>query len=150
MGSTVIFKARHSLTPLQLFYHQGSSGFLTIKTPLCKSSHLPPAARFLCTRDAKPNLGGRLIDTRKKRETDGQDGTKNGTIRHRNGEMWDDTVAKKGKSFAFKQRPSFPKSVFAAGTAKRTAEMLKRKAALFSQDEDEPEDRTTRAAGSTY
>lgn len=146
----MILKARICLKSLQPFCPQGSSGFLTIKTNLCKLSQLPPAARFLCTKDAKPNLGGRLTDIRKRSQTDGQDGTKNRTIRQRKEELWDDTVDGKGKSFALQQRSSFPKSVFAAGTAKKTAEMLKRKAALFSQNEDEPEGRTTRGAGRTY
>lgn len=43
----------------------------------------------------------------------------------------------RGKTFSVRQAPAFPKSVFAAGTAKRTAEMLRKKSAFLSQDEDE-------------
>lgn len=145
----MILKARICLKPLQPFCSQGSSGFLTIKTNLCKSSQLPPAARFLCTKDTKPVLGGRLTDISKRSQTDGQDGTKSRTVRQRKEKLWDNTVDGKEKSFAPQQRSSFPKSVFAAGTAKRTAEMLKRKAALLSQNEDEPEGRTTRGEGTS-
>lgn len=78
---------------------------------------------------------------------------KNGTIRRREEDLWDDSVKGSGKSFTLRQSPSFPKSVFAAGTAKRTAEMLKRKTALVSQvegwHEEEPEGRTTSGAGRT-
>lgn len=77
-------------------------------------------------------------------------GVRNGTIRRREEEMWEGAVKGSGKSSTLRQKPSFPKSVFAAGTAKRTAEMLKRKAALGGQDEEDPEGRTARAAGRTY
>lgn len=142
----MILKARICLKPLQPFYHQGSSLCVT----LYESSRLPSAARFLCTRDAKPNHGGRLTDIKKGSQTDGQDGEKNRTVRQRKEERWENTVVRKGKSFTLQQKSSFPKSVFAAGTAKRTAEMLKRKAGLFSEDEDETEGKATKEAGRTY
>lgn len=41
-----------------------------------------------------------------------------------------------------RERPSFPKSVFAAGTAKRTAEILRKKKSL--QEEEEPDSRKPR------
>ncbi len=131
----LILKVRTCLKPLKPFIHQGA--FYTLKTPLCKSPALPLSARLLCTRDTDRWSGG-------------QRGVKNGTIRRREGELWDDAVTGRGKSFTLRQKPSFPKSVFTAGTAKRTAEMLKRKAALVSQDEEEAEGRTARGAGRTY
>ncbi|CAL8271481.1 unnamed protein product [Merluccius merluccius] len=51
-------------------------------------------------------------------------------------------------SFTARRVPSFPASVFAAGTAKRTTEMLKRKTALSSlEQEDEAEDQPRRRGG---
>lgn len=127
----MILKARRSLAPLQLLF---SPRKLTLNVVLCKSSQLTPASRFLATKDSKHNLDARLTN----RETDKQGGMK---IRQRKKELWDDTVDEKRQSFALKQRVSLSKSVFAAGTAKRTAEMLKKKAALFSQDVEDPESR---------
>lgn len=141
MGSTFILKVRISLKPLKPFFRQGSSAFFTPNTSLCKSSQLPLSARFLCTRDSNPSPGSREMDRRNR------GGVRNGTIRRREEEMWEGAVKGSGKSSTLRQKPSFPKSVFAAGTAKRTAEMLKRKAALGGQDEEDPEGRTARAAG---
>ncbi|XP_070698617.1 mitochondrial ribonuclease P catalytic subunit [Pempheris klunzingeri] len=134
MGSTLILNVRICVNPLKHFF--------TLKTSLWKSSQLPLSARSLCTRDTNPNPGGRLTGGQRRGKTD--------TIRRREEEFWDDAVEERGKSFAVRLRPSFSKSVFAAGTAKRTAEMLKRKAALVSQDEErrvEEPKRTTRGAG---
>ncbi|XP_073340597.1 mitochondrial ribonuclease P catalytic subunit [Pagrus major] len=143
MGSTLILTVRICHRPLQPFFHQGSSAFTTLKTSLCKSSQQPLSARFLCTRDTNLNPGVRQAD----RRNSGQGGVKNTTIRRREEESWDDAVKGRGKTSTLRQRPSFPKSVFAAGTAKRTAEMMMRKPALVSQDEEEPEGRVTRGAG---
>lgn len=79
-------------------------------------------------------------------------GVKNGTIRRRDEGLWDDATGR-GKSFV-RQKPAFPKSVFAAGTAKRTTEMLRRKTALVHEDDEEqrvgePERRASRGAGRT-
>ncbi|XP_039992805.1 mitochondrial ribonuclease P catalytic subunit [Xiphias gladius] len=147
MGSNLISRVKICLKPLKPFLRQGSSAFLTIKTNLCKSSQLPPAARSLCTRDSNPNSAGRQAVRRNSGQTDGHGGVKYGTIRHRQGELWEDAVDGGGKSSTLRERTPFPKSVFSAGTAKRTAEMLKRKAALASEDEEEPEGRTSRRPG---
>lgn len=145
MGSILILKVRICLRPSKPFIHQGA--LFTLNTSLCKSPQLPLSARFLCTRDTNP--GGRHTD----RRNSGQGGVKNGTTRRRESELWDDAVTGRGKGFTLRQKPFFPKSVFAAGTARRTAEMLKRKAAVVSQDEEQHEEeaggRTARGAGRT-
>ncbi|XP_044023556.1 mitochondrial ribonuclease P catalytic subunit [Siniperca chuatsi] len=143
MGSILILKVRICLKPLKPFFHQGSSAFFTLNTSLCKSPQLPLSARFLCTRDTNSNPGGRQTD----RRNSGHGGVKNGTIRRREEELWDDAVKGRGKGSTLRQKPFFPKSVFAAGTAKWTTEILKSKTALGIQDEEEPEGRTTRRAG---
>ncbi|XP_033497711.1 mitochondrial ribonuclease P catalytic subunit [Epinephelus lanceolatus] len=137
MGSTLILKVRICLKPFKPFFYQGSSAFFTLNTSLCKSSQLPVLARFLCTRDTNPNLGGRQTDRRNSGRSDRQGGVKNSTIRHKEWGLWDDSVKGRGKSSTLWQRPSIPKSVFAAGTAKRTTELLKRKAAVASQEEEQ-------------
>ncbi|KAM6972910.1 mitochondrial ribonuclease P catalytic subunit [Aplochiton taeniatus] len=51
-------------------------------------------------------------------------------------------------SFVVRERPAFPKSVFAAGTAKRTAEILSRKEAMMTsmeEEEQQPEPLTERS-----
>lgn len=101
---------------------QGSSTFFTHNTFLCKSHQ-----HLLGTRNSDSGPG--------------------------NGQK-DYGYAAKGreKSTTLRQRPSFPKSVFAAGTAKRTSEILRKKAALLSQDveqqDEEPKGRSTRGSGS--
>nr|XP_046267970.1 mitochondrial ribonuclease P catalytic subunit isoform X2 [Scatophagus argus] len=99
---------------------------LTLKAYLYKSSQLPFSARLLCTRDTNSNPSGRQTD----RKNRGQGVFKNPTIRWREEELWDDAM-KRSTSL----QSSLRKSVFAAGTAKRVAEVLRRKAALVSQDE---------------
>ncbi|KAM4625168.1 mitochondrial ribonuclease P catalytic subunit [Polymixia lowei] len=150
MGTTLISKARVSLKHINPTFHQGSLGFFTIKTvaSLLKSAKLPTIARNLCTNGPISHPGGRpladsrQIDRKNNRQTDK-------TIRHREEEWRDDTMERRGNNFTTRQKPSFPKSVFAAGTAKRTAEMLKRKAALasFEEEEEEPSERRVRRAG---
>lgn len=139
----MILTVRICHKPFQTFCQQGSSAFTTLKTSLCKSSQQPLSARFLCTRDRNPNPGVRQADTR----NSGQGAGKN--TRRREDESWGDTQKGRGKTSTLRQKPSFPKSVFAAGTAKRTAEMMIRKPALVCQDEEEPEGRMTRGAGQT-
>ncbi|KAK2891538.1 hypothetical protein Q8A73_017203 [Channa argus] len=117
-----------------------------MKAALWNLTQLPLTAQFLCTRHTNPKLGRRLTDGQNSRQTDGQPGLRNGAIRHGKEEMKDDMEGSL-KSFTLRQRSSFPKSVFAAGTAKRTAEMLKRKSAVVSKDEEKPETRTARGAG---
>lgn len=147
MSSTFILKVRICKSLVKPLFHQGSSAVFTQKTSLCTIYQIPFSARFLCTRDSNPNPDGRQRD----RKTSGRGEVKNTTIRYREEQLWDDTV--NGKSITLRQRPSFPKSVFTAGTAKRTAEMMRRKAALVSQDEEQhvenPDRRTTRRAGRT-
>ncbi|XP_032357144.1 mitochondrial ribonuclease P catalytic subunit [Etheostoma spectabile] len=145
MGSTFILKVRICLNPLKAFFYRGSLASFTLNPSLCKSPQLPLSARFLCTRDTKSNPGGRQTDKSNSGRTDGQSGVNNGTIRCRDEELWDGAVKGKDKSSTLWQRPSFPKSVFAAGTAKRTAEMLRRK-----QHVGEPEGRTTRGAAKVH
>ncbi|XP_049918529.1 mitochondrial ribonuclease P catalytic subunit isoform X1 [Epinephelus moara] len=135
MGSTLILKVRICLKPFKPVFYQGSSAFFTLNTSLCKSSQLPVLARFLCTRDTNPNLGGRQTDRRNSRQSDRQGGVKNSTIRHKEWGLWDDAVKGRGKSSTL--WPSVPKSVFAAGTAKRRTELLKRKADVASQEEEQ-------------
>ncbi|XP_036981261.1 mitochondrial ribonuclease P catalytic subunit [Acanthopagrus latus] len=138
MGSTVILTVRICHRPFQSFFQQGSSAFTTFKTSLCKSSQQPLSARCLCTRDP----GVRLAD----RRNSGQGGGKN--TRRREDESWGDAEKGRGKTSTLRQRPSLPRSVFAAGTAKRKAELrMMRKPALVCQDEEEPEGRMTRGAG---
>ncbi|XP_040916973.1 mitochondrial ribonuclease P catalytic subunit [Toxotes jaculatrix] len=151
MASNLISKVRTCLKPLKPFTHQGSSAFLSIQTFLCKSPQVPLTARFLCTRDNNPNSGGAQTVRRNIGQTNGQGGIKYRTMRHRQGELWEGAEDGRGKSSTLSQRSFYPKSVFSAGTAKKTAEMLKRKAALASEDEEDlekkPEGRTARGAG---
>ncbi|CAK6962047.1 mitochondrial ribonuclease P catalytic subunit [Scomber scombrus] len=141
MGSTLILKVRICLKPLQPFFHQGTSAFLTIKTPV--SLVVPPTARFLCTRNTNYNPARSRETDRNNRQTNRQAGGKHGTNRWVEEELWDGAVERR-----LKKEQSFPKSVFAAGTAKRTAEMLKRKAPMAHEDEnEEPVRRESREAG---
>uniref|UniRef100_A0A3Q1HAD9 Mitochondrial ribonuclease P catalytic subunit n=1 Tax=Acanthochromis polyacanthus TaxID=80966 RepID=A0A3Q1HAD9_9TELE len=139
MSSTLILKARICQKSLQPLIHQARPALFT----LSKSLQLPPSARFLCTRN--PNQ----TDRKTRGQTDRQPRIENNAIRQGKGRLWNDAVDGRGKSSTFRQKPSFPKSVFAAGTAKRTAEMLKRKASVVSEEEeeDEPEQRTARGEG---
>ncbi|XP_054469401.1 mitochondrial ribonuclease P catalytic subunit [Anoplopoma fimbria] len=145
MGSTLILKVRICLKPFKPFFYQGSSAFYTLK-----SSPMPLSARFLCTRHTDPDPGGRQKDRRNSGQTDGQGGGRNSTSRLWEEELRDGAGKGKGKSSTLWQRSSYPKSVFAAGTAKRTTEMLKRKTSRFAQDEDQhegdPDRRTSRGA----
>lgn len=100
------------------------------------SPQLTSTARFLCTRDIKPNLGGRQID----RKNSGQTRIANKTFRH-------GTEDVKTKKSSMLLQTSFPKSVFAAGTAKRTAELMKRKAPAVSEEEEQHEEEQERMTG---
>ncbi|KAK5857042.1 hypothetical protein PBY51_010311 [Eleginops maclovinus] len=143
MGSTLIFKGRLCL---RHFYHQGS--FCTLNSSMFKSSQLPLTARSLCTRDTYSKPGARHTD----RRTDVQGGAKKSTFQNREEDLRDGASKGSGKSSTVRQKPSFPKSVFAAGTAKRTAEIQKWKAGVFFQEEEqhegEPEGRTPRRTAS--
>ncbi|KAM7376661.1 hypothetical protein PAMP_006379 [Pampus punctatissimus] len=130
MGSTLILKVRTCLKP---FFHQGSSAFLTIKNPLV----VTPTARFLCTRNTSPNPAARDTNRRNSRQTSGHGGGKHGTIGWAEKELWDGAVEGRGNSF-------YPRSVFTAGTAKRTAEMLRRKESVALEDEEQDEEESAR------
>ncbi|TMS20892.1 Mitochondrial ribonuclease P catalytic subunit [Larimichthys crocea] len=147
MGSTLMYKVRICQKAVQPLFHQRSSAFFMLKAE-GRSSQIPLSARFLCTRDSDSHLGSRQTD----RRSSGQTGVKNTTIRGREEESWYDAASGRGRSSPLRQHHPFPKSVFAAGTAKRTTELLKKKAALASRDEEElvegTEGRTTtRGAG---
>uniref|UniRef100_A0A8C2XNV7 Mitochondrial ribonuclease P catalytic subunit n=1 Tax=Cyclopterus lumpus TaxID=8103 RepID=A0A8C2XNV7_CYCLU len=133
------------LKPFKPFFYQGRSAFYTLNTFLCKSPQLPLSARFLCTRHTTPTPGGRQTDRGNSGQADGQEGVRNSSNRRREEELWDGAAKGRGKSSSLWQRTSPPKSVFAAGTAKRTTEMLKRKAPQdVEQHAGEPEGRTRR------
>ncbi|XP_043999159.1 mitochondrial ribonuclease P catalytic subunit [Gambusia affinis] len=110
---------------------------MLLKFRICfMSPQLTSTARFLCTRDIKPNLGGRQID----RKNSGQTRIANKTFRH-------GTEDVKTKKSSMLLQTSFPKSVFAAGTAKRTAELMKRKAPAVSEEEEQHEEEQERRTG---
>lgn len=102
MGSTLLFKVRICFMSLQL----------------------TSTARFLCTRNIKPNLG--------ERKNNRQARPASRTIRQ-------GTEDEKFNKSSTLLQASFPKSVFAAGTAKRTAELMKKKAPLVSEEEEQYE-----------
>lgn len=134
MGSTFILNVRIWQKPFKTFFQQGTHLFMS-NTSMCKSQ-LPLSARFLCTRDSVSIPDGRYKN--KGNSTHG--GVKKSTTRHRDEELWDDAMIGKRKTSTVRQTPAFPQSVFAAGRAKRTAEMLKRKSALLSPEEDHVEE----------
>lgn len=72
-------------------------------------------------------------------QVDGQAGLRNRNITQ-------GTEDGSSRKIGVRKMPSFPTSVFAAGTAKRTAKMLKMKTSLASVDE-ELERRTSKSAG---
>lgn len=136
MVSAFILKVTICQKPLRFIFCQGPSAFFTNRSFLCKASALDSSVRFLCTKDSDFNPSGRWTD----RKYSGESFKHPNTIRHSGEELWDDVV--QGRMM----RNSSPKSVFAAGTAKRTAEMLRRKSPQVPQDEkDQPTDRSRKA-----
>ncbi|XP_077431552.1 mitochondrial ribonuclease P catalytic subunit isoform X2 [Vanacampus margaritifer] len=119
MGSSVILRFKLWIG----FINRGSSAFLA----------LPYTTQMQCSRDWR--CGPELRKSNSK-QTSVQGKLKNSTFRLR--------ADGAGKNFTLLQNVSVPKSVFAAGTAKRTAEILKRKAGLFPEEENhvEPARRT--------
>ncbi|KAF7211559.1 mitochondrial ribonuclease P catalytic subunit [Nothobranchius furzeri] len=114
---------------------------LILKVRLCLNSPLlPSSARFLCTQYIKSNLGGGQMDRRNSGQGDGQSRMKKITYKQ-------DSEDGRSKKYTLRQLPSFPKSVFAAGTAKKIARIQQKKASLVSEDEEEPQRRTNRGAG---
>ncbi|XP_061600502.1 mitochondrial ribonuclease P catalytic subunit [Cololabis saira] len=120
MASNMISKARICLKSLHPFLHQECPTIFTLKS----SPKLFSSTRFLCTRDSNSKLG--VTQTHKRRNEQTDTAVKNKALRQ--------------------GREDFSKSVFAAGTAKRTAEKQKRKESLVSrdveQDEEGPDHRT--------
>ncbi|KAM8914273.1 mitochondrial ribonuclease P catalytic subunit isoform 2-T3 [Spinachia spinachia] len=149
MGSSLILKVRICLKASKLFFYQRGWASYTQNASLCKSSQLLSAARFLCTRHNNPNPGGRQTDRGNSRQTDGQGGVRNSTVRRREEEFWDGATKGGGKNSALWQRPPSSKSVFAAGTAKRRTEMLQRKGSLLSHGDEEEEHRGESERGRT-
>uniref|UniRef100_A0A3Q4GSR9 Mitochondrial ribonuclease P catalytic subunit n=1 Tax=Neolamprologus brichardi TaxID=32507 RepID=A0A3Q4GSR9_NEOBR len=136
MGSTFILKVRTSLKSSQLFFLHGRPAFSTLQ---------PPWVLSVCSREPSLTLGVRRTHRSSSGQTEGQGGVRNRIIR--SGEE-DGTVNGEGnKRSAPRQR--IHKSVFAAGTAKRTADILRRRAPLVCEykDEEEPERRSARGAG---
>lgn len=132
MVSALILKVIICQKPLRFIFCQGPPAFLTNVSFLCKSSAPDFSLRFLCTKhsDFNPKMDRRWTD----RKYGGQSFKPPNAIRLKAEELWDDVVQ------GSRMRNSSPKSVFAAGTAKRTREeMLRRKPPQVSQDQmDQP------------
>ncbi|XP_017281594.1 mitochondrial ribonuclease P catalytic subunit [Kryptolebias marmoratus] len=109
---------------------------LILKVRICLKS-----ARFFCTRELKPNLRGQQTVRGVSDQADGRGGGL------RNRDIFQVREDGGGRKHSVRKLPSFPKSVFAAGTAKRTTEMLKRKTSRLSVAEEEPEPRASKKEG---
>ncbi|XP_068194865.1 mitochondrial ribonuclease P catalytic subunit isoform X2 [Antennarius striatus] len=119
MGSRLML-IRICQKPLKPFLHPSASGFSALEAflvPLC-----------LYTKD-HPGPG------QTSRGNSGQGQLKDTTIRFREKESWGDAVNGTSKRSLFESH-SFSKSMFAAGTAKRTAEQQRSREAPNSQGED--------------
>lgn len=136
MGSTFILKVRTSLKSSQLFFQHGRPAFSTLQ---------PPWVLSVCSREPSLTLGVRRTHRSSSGQTKGQGGVRNSTIR--SGE--EDGTVNGGGDERSAPRQRIHKSVFAAGTAKRTADILRRRAPLVCEykDEEEPERRSDRGAG---
>lgn len=119
----------------RFFFYRGLSALFPKKPFMCKPLVPHSSVRSLCTRVSNFSCG-RLTD----RKHEGR--TKN-TNRQKEQEVWDDAV------HGGRMRNSSPRSVFAAGTAKRTAEWQRKNSllALGDQEEqwDQPADRSRKA-----
>lgn len=138
MGSTLMFRVRICQKPLKAWFHQGPYVF-TLNTPMCKWQPSVPA-RFLCAKESVSSPHSR----HKSKGNSAHGGAKRSTIRHLDEGAWDAAATGRGKPSSVRHSPAFPKSVFAAGTAKKTAEMLRRKSALRSQHGDQVEEEESR------
>uniref|UniRef100_A0A3Q2YTA0 Mitochondrial ribonuclease P catalytic subunit n=1 Tax=Hippocampus comes TaxID=109280 RepID=A0A3Q2YTA0_HIPCM len=127
MGSSVILSLKRCLRSALPFINQGSLAFLA----------LPNTAHIKCSMDWS---SGPKLCRNNSRQTHLQSKLKNSTVRQTKNELWDSVADREGKDFFLRKNPPIPKYVFAAGTAKRTAEMLKRKAG-FSPEENHHEDK---------
>ncbi|XP_061700885.1 mitochondrial ribonuclease P catalytic subunit isoform X2 [Syngnathoides biaculeatus] len=117
MGFTIILKLKLGPRPAIPFINQGSSAFLTL--PYLVLSH--------CCMNWSSSPG---LSKNNGRETNVQARLKYSTIRQRGDTLWDVAADVAGK----KKFPSTPKYVFAAGTAKRTAEILRRKTGICPEE----------------
>lgn len=135
MGSVRVY-----LKSCQVLLHRGRPAIPTLKY-VWRSQQLPSSSRSLCTNDASPDLGWRRAGRNQGRgRTDGHAGIKPKPFPQRTGEFLKDDIDRRA------QKAFSPKSVFAAGTAKRTADILKKKALLVSQ-EDEPGEKPAQHRG---
>ncbi|XP_077395985.1 mitochondrial ribonuclease P catalytic subunit [Festucalex cinctus] len=136
MGSSVILNFKPWIRSALPFINRGSSAFLA----------LPYTTHIQCSRDWRC---GPELRKNNSRQTRVQGKVKNSTFRQRADDLWDNTADGGDKNFTGLQNLSIPKSVFAAGTAKRTAEIMKRKAGLFPEEEnhEEPVSRTNGRKG---
>ncbi|XP_061156521.1 mitochondrial ribonuclease P catalytic subunit [Syngnathus typhle] len=130
IGSSMMLSLKPCLRSVLPFINQGSLAFLL----------LPYTAHIQRTRDWSSSHELSRSNSR-------QDKLKNNTIKQRTHELWDSVADGGGKNL--RQNASIPKSVFAAGTAKRTAEMLKRKAGVLPEENHhkEPARRTSERRG---
>lgn len=119
----------------RFFFHRGLSALFPRKPFLCKPLVPHSSVRFLCTRDSNFS-SGRRTDIK-------HDGRTKNTNRHKGQEVWDNAV------HGGRMRNSSSKSVFAAGTAKRTAEWQKKNSPLALGDKEEqweqPADKSRKA-----
>ncbi|XP_076017154.1 mitochondrial ribonuclease P catalytic subunit isoform X2 [Genypterus blacodes] len=145
MGFTLISMARTCLEHLKPLCHHGNSSLLTF--PLCKSPKLPPPARSLCSGDSGPHPSGKQTHRRNPGQSEGPGGGRKSAVRTREEGPRGGVMEERAQSFTLRQRTSFSKSVFAAGTAKRMADITKRREAGASQEEEEPAERTVRREG---
>lgn len=119
----------------RFFFQRGLPALFPRKPFLCKPLVPHSSVRFLCTRDSNFS-SGRWTDRK-------HDGRTKYTNRHKGQEVWDNAV------HGGRMRNSSARSVFAAGTAKRTAELQRRNAPLALGDKeeqwDQPSDRSRKA-----
>lgn len=142
MVSTFTLKAKLGLKPLHSLFRHERTNFLTQKISPWKSQQLLSTARFLCIKDTKSNQGGKRTDKMKSRDSDGQFVTENS--RQGRADLYSGDVDRNSERSTLRERSYLPKSVFAAGTAKRMAEMQKKKA---SPDNYIKEPQATRSRG---
>ncbi|KAF6729066.1 Mitochondrial ribonuclease P protein 3 [Oryzias melastigma] len=142
MVSTFTLKAKLGLRPLHSLFRHERTNFLTQKISPWKSQQLLSTARFLCIKDTKSNQGGKRTDKMKSRDSDGQFATENS--RQGRADLYSGDVDRNSERSTLRERSYLPKSVFAAGTAKRMAEMQKKKA---SPDNYIKEPQATRSRG---
>ncbi|XP_061897660.1 mitochondrial ribonuclease P catalytic subunit [Entelurus aequoreus] len=141
MGSTVILQLKKCLRTALPFINQGSPVSLV----------LPYAKLLQCYRGFNSSPGLRQPSNVNTGQTYVQGGLKKSTSRQRTQELWDRVTDGRGKNCTPRIQKAFiPKSVFSAGTAKKTTEMLKRKADSSSGEDHRPDDlarRLTRGEG---